>query len=88
MCISAGQRACDVRHRPGRYAAVPSALLYPLLYCLIASPRITSPPSVSQDADAFDPDLDHTAGVQCHGGVRAYPPPEGVPVVSRRPEPG
>jgi hypothetical protein len=25
-------RACDVRCRPGRYAAVPSALLHPLLY--------------------------------------------------------
>jgi hypothetical protein len=85
MCICAGQRACDVRHRPGRYAAVPSALLYPLLYCFSAH---YFPPSVSQDADAFDPGLDHAVGVQCHGGDRAYPPPEGVPVVSRPPEPG
>jgi hypothetical protein len=48
---------------------------------------ITSPRSVSQDADAFDPDLDHIAGCSGHGGVRAYPPPEGVTVAGRRSEP-
>jgi hypothetical protein len=40
---------------------------------------------VSQDADPFDRDLDDVAGRSSHGGVRAYPPPDGVPVTSRSP---
>ncbi len=47
---------------------------------------VTPPRSVSQDAVTFDPGLDHIAGCSSQGGVRAYPPPERVPVASRPPE--